>query len=211
MVEPPYTINDQATYSVNLPSTLCQFCQNVVNQLDRERQEDEPEFEHHRNFTSLQRSADAGCGLCAQFILGVEEVGIDHTVEDASEPRNSVLEVTKGRYFFPTLYKTLILPVPYTQGDLESGYYDWSQEKPLRVVFEVYMVPPPNPGKAPETSRHTELIETCRRSQRSITTQRDLSPALLTPCQDARSGLLSVYKTTRNASRHALQGHQLAL
>ncbi|EPE36596.1 hypothetical protein GLAREA_08759 [Glarea lozoyensis ATCC 20868] len=72
-VKAPYTVQDEIKHPRRSLSIFCVFCQRVIDQWPRSTAET-PRFKHHSSLGTLQRSADQGCGLCAQFIVGVEEL-----------------------------------------------------------------------------------------------------------------------------------------
>lgn len=72
---------------------------------------------HHGDVAGLQTSADQGCGLCAQFIVGAEayEEWWDYLEADGSVPRRGVaVYQSKARYFWPEGYMRLRLLIPCT-------------------------------------------------------------------------------------------------
>ena len=152
----PYVINRQ-TRSQVLPATtlpeLCNFCKETISQWPRVSGQETSMINHYGDVTSLQTSADQGCGLCARLIVGAEEYEDwwDYLEADGSVPRRGVaVYQSKARSFWPENYMRLKLLVPCTLEAL--GFKVTASEagepaEEARVRFEVDMYPAAQRGE----------------------------------------------------------------
>ena len=128
-------------------STLCGNCENVINHWSQVLSGEMISFQHWENYHALGLSAHKGCELCTQFMQGYEETepyydGDRH--ECWPKSNQGVLLVKPGpkvHYYWPSEYWRFELVLPYTRGDLDSGYDGWNDEEALYLNFHVNLVP----------------------------------------------------------------------
>jgi hypothetical protein len=117
-VSPNHPIGAAANFSQRFSTSLCPQCQEIAKHLSSTADGEETHLKHHETYSSLQISADNGCGLCIQFILGLE----DTVTQDDFDPPpafngGDVLIRSHARYFWPAEYKRLQLTVRNSEND----------------------------------------------------------------------------------------------
>ena len=145
----PYKLNHQ-TRATRTLSELCNFCKEVIAQWPRPPGQESSLITHHSSFDDLRASADQGCGLCAQFIVGADEFEefSEYLEADGSVPtRGVVTYIPKASPFWPEASMRLKLLIPCND-ERALGYSSSDEDEdpsepdtPDRITFEVDMLP----------------------------------------------------------------------
>jgi len=158
---------------------LCEKCQKVFGDLpDLFGFDEERKFEHHENTLALEFSANDGCGVCAQVLLGFEGIrpwldhpqyaspensddGEYHGVEDSLNARGRALEIPRPsfgilsfRRWLSTPNFLLTLSLPYPQGFAELEDDQRSKIELIRVIYRTFLTPTAEQGKFLKYSTH---------------------------------------------------------
>lgn len=127
-------------------SQLCDFCRGALDQIAC-KQGEELHLKHYSSHSALQSSADNGCGLCYQFILGVErlepeELYIAELENEGKMPKEGPLAVSLNkRYFWPDEYRMMTLTMPYSKGDKRPEPDEVDEMYTPNTKYVVNMVP----------------------------------------------------------------------
>jgi hypothetical protein len=103
------------------PSTLCHFCQKVVNKFNTE--DYSGYVDHYDSLPALKTSAENGCGLCAQMVFALGDPTLSKPFDQARPP-----------------FESRIYPVPLGDRDVNWEVRRWGKpnlHNPNRPLFEV--------------------------------------------------------------------------
>jgi len=155
---------------LRLETRLCETCQIIFNEWPLPLHEGSQRFNHYGSYLALQSSGEGGCGLCAQFILGFEEIepwydhpdyfDLNQVVEDRSDDAKSNDSISSMEVVTPqtgtlgvrgcgdTLKIRLDLYVPFSKDTSlsDAEEYKWSEAKLLCFHFSVFIIPPARQG-----------------------------------------------------------------
>jgi hypothetical protein len=157
MIDTPIDEDSYCSFSNGIErplSKLCFNCQNIFSHWEEILIADGGHLPHCDDERAFRASADAGCGLCTQFMLGSSEITpyysslyTDEFVDDGDDGNDRLL---KGFVWLQAgdklsrngrkVFWQIKLILPFLRG-YDEEYDEWDEDEPLSVEYVVNLIP----------------------------------------------------------------------